>query len=82
MPLFLNTKDLYFIERRTPPADSLTAFRKYEGTILSSMAEVAFSLVGPASLCRAAGEDSNLMCFSSAAKTELQLMETFFSSLR
>ena len=39
------------------------------------MTEVEFSLVEPASLCRAAGEDSNLLCLSSAAETELQIME-------
>jgi hypothetical protein len=46
------------------------------------MTEVEFSLVEPASLCRAAGEDSNLLCFSSAAETELQIMKAFYSSLR
>ena len=46
------------------------------------MTDVEFSLVEPASLCRAAGEDLNLLCFSSAAETELQIMEAFYSSLR
>jgi hypothetical protein len=48
----------------------------------SSMTDVQFSLVEPASLCRAAGEDTNLLCFSSATETELQIMEAFYSSLR
>jgi hypothetical protein len=46
------------------------------------MTEVEFSLVEPASLCIAAGEDSNLLRFSSVAETELQIMEDFYSSLR
>jgi hypothetical protein len=45
------------------------------------MTDVEFSLVEPASLCRAAGEDSNQLCFSSAAETKLQIMEAFYSIL-
>jgi hypothetical protein len=81
--LYLISKTFYYLDWRPQPVFTVyTAFRKYEVTILSSMTEVEFSLVEPASLCRAAGEDSNLLCFSSAAETELQVMEAFYSSLR
>jgi hypothetical protein len=49
------TKTFYSLEWRPLPALTVyTAFRKYELAILSSMTEVEFSLVEPASLCRAA----------------------------
>jgi hypothetical protein len=77
------SKTFYYPDwRPLPPLPVYTAIRKYVVTILSSMTEVKFFLVEPASLCRAAGEDSNLMWFSSAAEIKLQLKEAFCSSLR
>ncbi len=62
-----NLKDI-LLWRPLPALKVYTAFKKNEVTIFSSITEVEFSLVEPASLCRATGEDSNLLCFSSAAE--------------
>jgi hypothetical protein len=69
-PFVTNLKD-YLDWRPLPVLTVFTAFRKYEVTIFRSMTEVEFSHAEPASLCRAAGENSDLFCFSSAAETEL-----------
>ncbi len=69
-PFVTNLKD-YLDWRPLLVLTFFTAFRKYEINIFSSTTEVEFSHVGPVSLCRAAGEDSDLLCFSSAAETEL-----------
>jgi hypothetical protein len=54
--MYLISKTFYYLGWRPMPALTVyTAFKKYEVTIFSSMTEVGFPLVEPASLCRAAG---------------------------
>ncbi len=75
-PFVSNVKDILLSRLET--FDCCNAFRKYAITILVVCLRWNSLFVEPASLCRPAGEDSNLMCFSSAAETEWKLSYLVF----
>jgi len=68
----------YILLRKLETSACCNAFRKYAIIILVVWLRWNYLFVEPASLCRPAGEDSNLMCFSSAAETEWKLSYLVF----